>query len=94
MKHKIVINTRYGGYIWTEPVRKWFKKRGIECCPKDRHNKLLVQCIEELGSDAEDKYGRPIIVEIEGDTYLVKDYDGSESVITPDKVKWVKIEED
>lgn len=92
MKHKVIINTKYGGSIWTEPVKEWFKKHNLEH-PKTRHDNKLVECVEELGLEAEDKHGRPIIKEIESDTYFIRDYDGCESVVTPDKLKWIKIED-
>lgn len=54
----------------------------------DRHDPALVQVVEELGDKASDKYARLRIAEVSG-PYRIDEYDGSESVETPDSYDWI-----
>lgn len=57
-----------------------------------RHHPLLVQCVEELGNKANGPFSDLIVVEISGNEYLIDEYDGLESIKTPEmKVDWIKI---
>lgn len=63
------------------------------CYDLPRHDKELVQVIEELGYKANGDYADLAIKEIEGNVYRIDEYDGNESVITPDtSFDWVIIE--
>jgi hypothetical protein len=53
---------------------------------------LLVQVIEELGREASGEYSNLCIKEIETSLYRIDEYDGSESVITPEGISWINIE--
>ena len=57
-----------------------------------RHHKLLVEAIEKFGKDAGSFYCNPIVVEVKGDRYIIKEYDGWESVVEPEDISWIKIE--
>ena len=59
--------------------------------PIERHNPLLVQCVEELGEEASGKFCSLIVVEIEGNLYRIQDYDGLEYVETPGDIDWTII---
>lgn len=54
----------------------------------DRHDPALVQVVEELGDKANGKYAKLRIAEISG-PYRIDEYDGFESVETPDNLDWI-----
>lgn len=53
-----------------------------------RHDPVLVQVVEELGDKANGEYAKLRIVEVSG-PYRIDEYDGSESVETPDSYDWI-----
>lgn len=53
-----------------------------------RHDPILVQVVEELGKKANGDYANLHIVEVDG-PYRIDEYDGSESVNTPDDYDWI-----
>lgn len=57
-----------------------------------RHDKDLVAVVEELGEEANGSCAKLRIEEISTPMYRITDYDGYESVETPDNVGWVVIE--
>jgi hypothetical protein len=58
-----------------------------------RHHPLLIQVIEELGKEASGDYSNLCISKIDSPLYKIDEYDGSESVVTPDDIGWINIEE-
>lgn len=90
-KYKVVINDCYGGFGLSKMAVEWLAKRGIYQKYPDlnyiedipRHEPLLVQCVETLGAAANGMCADLRIEEIETPAYLISDYDGQESVITP-----------
>lgn len=58
-----------------------------------RHHPLLVQCVEELERDAYGDFAWLEIVEIDSDLYRINDYDGMESVETPNDICWINTNE-
>jgi len=54
----------------------------------DRHDPALVQVVEELGNKANGNYAELRIAEVSG-PYRIDEYDGSESVETPDSYDWI-----
>jgi hypothetical protein len=54
----------------------------------DRHDPALVQVVEELGNKANGNYAELRIAEVSG-PYRIGEYDGSESVETPDSYNWI-----
>ena len=58
-----------------------------------RHDKDLVAVIEELGERANGTCANLDIMEIDSNLYRIEDYDGFESIITPDANDWIQIEE-
>lgn len=95
MKHKIVINTCYGGFGLSDKAIKWLEDRGVDDTYElSRHDPLLVECVETLGEKANNSYSRLAIREIEGNLYRVEEYDGKEWIEQPEDMEWVKIEED
>ena len=57
-----------------------------------RHHKLLVKAVETFGLKANGKFSYLEIVEIKGDSYIIKEYDGCESVVEPKDIEWIKAE--
>ena len=57
-----------------------------------RHCSLLVEAVETLGSaEASGWAANLTVVEIEGDTYIIEEYDGAEGITTPDSIEWVRV---
>ena len=74
--NKVVYNAAYGGFSMSNKAINWLLDHGYKK-PEDpdflierdisRHNPLLVQCVEELGNEANGLYSRLTIAEIESD---------------------------
>lgn len=58
-----------------------------------RHDPILLRVVVELGEKASGKFARLKIQEIKGSIYRIDEYDGMETVVTPDEVEheWVRI---
>lgn len=55
-----------------------------------RHDLALVQVIEELGDDANGAHAKLKLEALpDGSKYRIDEYDGNESVETPDSYQWV-----
>ena len=54
----------------------------------DRHDPVLVQVVEELGKEANGPHADLRIEEVDG-PYRIDEYDGMESVETPDSYEWI-----
>jgi len=54
----------------------------------DRHDPVLVQVVEELEDKASGEYAKLAIEEVDG-PYRIDEYDGNESVQTPDTYNWI-----
>lgn len=94
---KVVINACFGGFSLSAQAIAWLKERGvtaksdfdIECWyGRERHDPLLVECVEALGSRASGSTAALRIEEVDG-PYRVCEYDGNERVETPGEIKWV-----
>lgn len=54
-----------------------------------RHDPVLIQVIEELGSEADDDCANLIITKVpKGTLYYIDEYDGNETVKTQDTYDW------
>lgn len=109
MGHKVVINRCFGGFGLSMAAVDWLKVRGAEDKVSDalastfaqgrwhgdRHDPLLVECVETLGSErASGHYADLEVVEIFGNQYRIDEYDGQESVEEPSNIGWITIEPD
>lgn len=93
--YKVVINSSYGGYGLSQEAKARLKELGQEYGEYNipRHDPTLIQVIEDLGSDrASGNYAQLKIVEIVGRTYRIEEYDGMESVVTPNIEEWTVID--
>jgi hypothetical protein len=107
MGHKVVINRCFGGFGLSQAAVEWLQVRGADDKVKsssffgthhhwtgDRHDPLLVECVETLGSErASGHYADLEVVEIFGNQYRIDEYDGQESVEEPSDIGWVTIED-
>lgn len=58
-----------------------------------RHHKDLVAVVETLGMDASGNYSKLDICELESYVYRIDEYDGWETVVTPETYNWTVIED-
>jgi hypothetical protein len=96
MKHKVVINSRYGGFKLSGNMLKFLIDNGLTedeisvyNVDLPRHHPLLVQAVEMFHNDPDTDL---IVVEIDSCLYYIDEYDGLESVMTPTNVDWEVIE--
>lgn len=60
----------------------------------ERHDPDLVTVVEVLGKKASGSFSQLTIEEIDGDMYNIEEYDGQETVVTPDDIGWTVIKEE
>ena len=101
---KVVYNRDFGSFCLSEQALDWLSQRGYEVdewgwdkknkCDFPRHHKALVECVEVLGKKAGFDFGTSLkIYEIEGKQYHIINYNGSETVLTPENTPWVEVGE-
>lgn len=93
-KNKVAYNDCYGIFLPSTKAFNWL----LEHNPLfndynflNRHDPLLIKCIETLGSDINSTVSDIKIAEIEGRVYRIEEYDGKEKVIEPDDLDWIVI---
>lgn len=80
-------------------VTTYFSKNQIICYSisdyfrDKRHHKDLVAVVEALGDEASGDNADLEIAHISGNQYIIREYDGSEEVITPNGYDWIFIED-
>lgn len=97
--YKVVINVCYGGFSLSKEASEILRDQGVDINPcygylhddLPRHDKRLVEVVEKLGEKANRKFSKLKVVEIDSPMYRIDEYDGMESVETPDSVDWVVI---
>lgn len=57
-----------------------------------RHDPVLVQTVKELENEASGSCADLVIVTIQGNKYIIHEYDGYESVQVPRHIKWIVAE--
>ena len=99
---KIVVNVCYGGFgLSPEASELLNKKKNLKKGDKHftnpehgylnnitRHDKHLIEVVEELEEKANGRHADLIIVEAEGYQYRIEEYDGNESLETPETEYW------
>lgn len=75
MDKRIAYNKKYSEQTWNN--------RSVE-----RHDPILVQVVEELGEKANGMFAQLAIDEVSG-PYRIDEYDGRESVESPDSYDWI-----
>ena len=98
LKHIIkpykVVLCHYSGLI-NDDIKEWFSNRGIDNIDGniDRHNPLLVECIEWLKEDNPQYYKDNYeVVELKGSQYFIQCDSRYEWVSEPDDIEWIDIE--
>lgn len=100
--NKVVVNRCYGGFGLSDKALTFLEKRGYEVRREDwgsylvneieRHNKDLIECVETIGEkEASGSYADLCIIEIGSNAYSIEEYDGMESLKTPDTYDWISI---
>lgn len=94
--NKVVINCCFGGFSLSNKALEYLEENfGIstdEYSDMERHHPALVATVEHLGDNASGRYANLQVINIHGNQYRVEEYDGSESIITPDTgYEWVTI---
>lgn len=92
---KVVYSPCYGGFGLSDEARQlafeltgdknWIDTYGYK--HDERHNETLVKVVETLGKKANTPYSNLRIDEVCG-PYRIDEYDGFESVETPDSYEW------
>lgn len=88
---KVVFNECFGGFGLSEKAHDLYKKktgRKLDEFTVKRHDPALVEVVEELGDEANDRFSMLRIAEIKGDLYRIDEYDGYESVEEPEDIEW------
>lgn len=105
--NKVVYNACYGGFSLSEEAANWLLEHGSDKITKgdfstrfnmfyykgERHDKLLIECVETLGSKLASGYCANLqIAVINGNKYRIDEYDGNETVIESNEEDWITIE--
>ena len=94
---KIVVAADHGGFELSVTAISWLSLK----YPKSmlnglyigyRHDDALVDCVETLGFRASPYLSVLMIEELEGNSYIIQEYDGAETVIEPKDINWITIE--
>ena len=107
MSIKVVYNTCYGGFSISRACAERMAELGNEEAAfmisgsedsfygyldhTPRHDPVLVQAVEELGDAAGGRVSALDIHELSGRKYIIDEYDGMESVVEPDNIKWIEV---
>lgn len=99
--YKVAYNACFGGFSLSEEASEYLRdKFGIEINPKfgfiydlERHDVRLIETIERFGDDASGHCSDIKIETISSPIYRIDDYDGNETVKTPDLIDWSVIKE-
>ena len=94
MSIKVVINTCYGGFSLSEEATNRVEAlTGFEFDSYNhpRHCPVLIKVIEEMGEAANGSFADLSIETIEGNKYIIREYDGTEWVQEPKDVKWIEV---
>lgn len=95
---KVVINADYGGFGLSELAKSRYKELAGKTewtgelaaqYSIERHDPALVRAVEELGDEANSKFAKLKVIEIESDRYRIEEYDGYETIETPETIEWV-----
>ena len=98
MSVKVAYNACYGGFSLSLAACELLNQRkGSQIVDPEygffdgtRHDHDLIAVIEVLGEDAASgAYSKLRVEEISGNLYRVTEYDGYESIETPDSTDWV-----
>lgn len=105
--NKVVINKKYGGFALSDKaIEMLAERKGMTFSQArdllfpheysiERHDPDLIAVVETLGKEANHQFASDLeVVSISGDQYLINEYDGLESIKTPETIPWITIEKD
>lgn len=104
-EYKVVINTCYGGFGLSLKAHEYLKdKYGIEYTKScgwahfkdedlERHDSRLIDVVETLGEEANGNCAKLYVKKIYGKQYRITEYDGRESIETPENQEYTYIED-
>lgn len=92
---KIAYNTCYGGFsLSAKACARYEDITGISVISNSgrdlkRNDPALIRVIEELGAEANGNFADIALAELPtGTKYRINEYDGTESVMTPNDYEW------
>lgn len=101
-EYKVVYNTCYGGFGLSKEACEYLNEKynmGINVqygyLPDDveRHDSRVIEVVELMKDKADGFCAKLKIIKIDAPMYRIDDYDGLESVETPDSYDWIIIGE-
>ena len=92
---KIEANEKLKGYnpksqVTADNISKFYIMDAVRSF-LERHDPDLVAVVEALGKEVNGTFSDLAIEEIDGDKYNIEEYDGRETVVTPDDIGWTVI---
>ena len=72
---------------WSDQAEDWWYGN-LEV---PRHDPLLVEMVETLGREANGNSARLGVQEFKGDRYIIDEYDGYETLRTPELMDWENV---
>jgi 23S rRNA G2069 N7-methylase RlmK/C1962 C5-methylase RlmI len=92
---KVVINDSYGGFVLSAIAEELYEiksNKEFNVYDIQRHDPILVEVVTKLKEKASTRFSKLIIQEIDSDRYYIDEYDGLETIITPDTIDWVIVD--
>ena len=102
---KVVYNSDYGGYFvpgdvvvdlfpeaaGLDPFTHEYQLFGDAADDMPRHDARLVAAVEAYIAKVGEDDTSLAVADVSGDRYWIEDYDGKETVRTPETIPWVKV---
>lgn len=94
-KKRLEANEKINDYdsrvcVTSDSTRKFYVMDAVSSF-LERHDSDLVAAVEALGKEVNGTFSDLAIEEIDGDVYNIEEYDGKETVVTPDDIGWTVI---
>jgi hypothetical protein len=99
--YKVVINADYGGFKISKEAVEWLRNEGADPAQVvfidefvggwtglERHDPLLVRCVETLGERANGSYAALEVRLLKQPLYRIREYDGAERIEEPADLRW------
>ena len=105
MVTKVVYNNCFGGFVLSDEARRELRDLGLNVDRSgwtegdddwgevSRHDPRLVQVVESLVEKASGTCSSLAVQELRGNRYIIREYDGRESVLEPDNIHWTVVKE-
>lgn len=99
--YKVAYNACYGGFSLSREASEYLRDvYGVDINPNfgflsdiERHDPRLIETIENFGDDVSGSCAEIKIKVITSPIYRIDEYDGRETIETPDTLDWVVIKE-